>query len=282
MPIPSVSLPPVSGYHNGTGFQQATRIVVDPSSVPGTAPLAFLTNDVSVTTLFFGRNEDEVPKWFGVAVPPGVTDFTRLNIFFHPSPGQAGYLDSDYFSLAGQWPKLFYYLERLGHQVDAARQMGATPNQIVVMPFLTSAATSTWVLPQRWLSLMTDVLTSTRSMMGKTGDPISVSEVVVSCFSVGYAYLEAFRAGAGDLAPLLSQTWDFDGYPKADSSNLNGSNVLKYDLASEPGSLHLPPSRWTQLGTMPTPPNQDDWAATDDLHHWVIKYMFLHAATKFS
>jgi hypothetical protein len=255
--------------------------VVDPTTVPGSGQLAFLTRDVSVTTFLFELQEEVVPKWFGVAVPPSVTDFTRVNIFFHPSPGQAGYQDSDYSTLAGKWPNLFYYMERLGYQADAARQTGANPNQIIVMPFLTSLATSSWILPQRWMGLMTDTLTSARTLMGQAGGQIALSEVVVSSFSVGFAYLEAFRSTAAGLGPLLSQIWDFDGYPKADSSNLVGSNALKYDLASEPGSIHLPSPRWANLATTPTPPNQDDWAAVEDLHHWVIKYMFLHAATQF-
>jgi hypothetical protein len=104
----------------------------------------------------------------------------------------------------------------------------------------------------------------------------------VSSFSVGFTYSAAFRATAAGLNSIMSAVWDFDGYPKAQSSSLVGPNVLKYDLAGEPGSIHLPDARWANVKATPLPPNQDDWAVAEDLHHWVLKYMFLHAATKFS
>jgi hypothetical protein len=71
-------------------------MVVDPGSVAGTNPLQFKNVTAQVTTLLFGINAPVVPNWFGVAVPVGVTDFTRVNIFFHPTPAQGGYKDADY------------------------------------------------------------------------------------------------------------------------------------------------------------------------------------------
>lgn len=282
LPISAISLGPVPGYHSGTGLHQAARLMVDPSTVPGSAPLQFAAHQTSVTTMLFALNEQVVPNWFGVAVPPGVTDFSKAHIFFHPIPGQAGYLDSDYPTKSGKWPQLFYYMERLGYQVDRARQLGATPNQIVIMPFLTSAATDTGIFPNRWKNIVIDVLTSVRILTGAGGSSlIAISEVTVSSFSVGFVYSESFRQTATGIQPLMSQVWDFDGYPKAQSSALTGPNVIKYDLASEPGSIHLPSPRWANLSSTPQPPNQDDSAVTEDLHHWVLKYMYLPAAMQF-
>ena len=282
LPIPAISLGPVPGFHSGTGLHQAARLLVDPTTVLGTAPLQFTTRQTTVTTMLFALDEAVVPNWFGVAVPPGVTDFSKAHIFFHPIPAQAGYLDSDYQAKSGQWPQLFYYMERLGYQVDGARQLGATPDQIVIMPFLTSAATDTWILPDRWQNLVTDILTGVQISTGGGGAPITLSEVIVSSFSVGFSYSESFRRTAAGLQPLLSQVWDFDGYPKQQSAALTGPGIIKYDLADEPGSIHLPPPRWTNLSAAPQPPNQDDLAVTEDLHHWVLKYMYLHAAMQFT
>ena len=281
-PIPAISLGPVPGFHSGTGLHQAARLLVDPTTVPGTVPLQFAIRQTTVTTMLFALNEPVVPNWFGVAVPPGVTDFSKVHIFFHPIPGQAGYLDSDYPTKLGKWPQLFYYMERLGYQVDGARQLGATPNQIVIMPFLTSAATDTGIFPARWKKIVTDILTGVQILTGGGGPPVTLSEVIVSSFSVGFTYSASFRQMAKGLPPLLSQVWDFDGYPKLQSAALTGPGVIKYDLASEPGSIHLTTPRWANLSAIPPLPNQDDWAVTEDLHHWVLKYMYLHAAMQFA
>ena len=80
------------------------------------------------------------PNWFGVAVPDGITDFTNVVIYFHPTPGQAGYFDSDYpsksnggISTHSNWKELLGYVDRLGSQLGGAVKTAlATPNQIVM------------------------------------------------------------------------------------------------------------------------------------------------------
>src|ERR1700761_1828674 len=94
--VSSIPLGPVAGYHSGTGTHQNSNWLVVPSSVPGSGNLQFTGAWVQVTTMLFQLDANVVPNWFGVAIPHGVTDFTKPHIFFHPSPGQAGYKDSDY------------------------------------------------------------------------------------------------------------------------------------------------------------------------------------------
>jgi hypothetical protein len=265
-------------------------MVVDPGSVAGANPLQFTNPTTQVTTLLFEINAPVVPNWFGVAVPLGVTDFSGVNIFFHPTPAQGGYKDSDYnkdpnySKKAGMWPMLFHYMERLGYQLDAARQDGANPNQIVIMPFLTEAALDTGIFAPNWASIVTDILTKTRTAMGGSGPPIALSKVVVSSFSAGLIYSNSFRTAASGLNPFLSRVWDFDGYPKSLSNPLSGSSFLKYDLANENSSLHIPPGRWinyvTNLPAKTTPPYPDQ---SDPMlyHHLVRDFLFLHAATTF-
>ena len=212
----------VPGWHGGTASLSRRQTVIDPSSVPGTGDLVFRQADVHVTTLLYQINQNVVPNWFGVAVPDRIVDFTKPNLFFHPTPGQDGYDDNYYFSKTGppggqQWFHLFYYMELLGYQVDGAiQQFGAPGNQIVVMPFMTSNRTDGGILPADWQGVLTDILTDVRMVMGGGGSgPVSISEIVVSSFSAGYLYSENFRASAVGLAPpMLRQIWDFDGYPE--------------------------------------------------------------------
>lgn len=46
-------------------------------------------------------NVNVVPNWFGAAIPNGIQDFSKANIFFQPTPSQAGYKDTDYPTNAG-------------------------------------------------------------------------------------------------------------------------------------------------------------------------------------
>ena len=282
--LESIPLGAVQGFHQGTGSHTTSRLTVEPASVPGAGNLQFATASENVTTMLFQLNEQVVPNWFGVAVPSTVVDFTRPNIFFHPSPGQDGYKDSDYPTKSGKWPQLFYYMERLGYQLDSAITMhGAPADQVVVMPFLTTAATDTGIFPARWLGLVSSILTNVRSMVTGAAGTVTITEVVVSSFSVGYVYSNSFRQLATGLTPVLRQVWDFDGYPKNLSGTLTSSSgikAIKYDQANEQSSFHVPLSRWAAYPS--TPPNPDDPPLPHNssaVHQLIMDFMYLHAAT---
>jgi hypothetical protein len=97
--------------------------------------------------------------------------------------------------------------------------------------------------------------------------------------------LENFRASAVGLQPLLRQVWDFDGFPKIDSSKLLSTasvTAVKYDQGSEPGCFHVPLSRWGDYPPDP-PPNPADPpkpAGWNDVHRGIRNFMFLDAATR--
>jgi hypothetical protein len=281
--VTSIPLAPVPGFHQGTGTHQVTKLAVQPGSVPGAGPLTFATATEQVRTMLFQLNQNVVPNWFGVAVPSQVTDFSKPNIFFHPIPAQDGYKDSDYPTKSGKWPQLFYYMERLGYQLDGAiKTYGAPSDQVVIMPFLTSTATDAGVLPLMWDSVIGDILSSVQSAVAGGSAQVTISEVVVSSFSVGYMYSLGFRQRAIGLAPLLTQVWDFDGYPKSLSSLLLSTATVtatKYDQAAEPGCVHLPLSRWS--GYPDPPPNPADPHRPQNgsqVHQRIMDFMYLHAA----
>jgi hypothetical protein len=261
--------------HNGTGTHQNSNWLVVPSSVPGAGKLQFIGNWVQVTAMLFQLNANVVPNWFGVAVPHGITDFTKAHIFFHPMPAQAGYLDSDYPTKSGKWPELFYYMERLGYQLD-----GAARNQIIIMPFLTNAAVTTGIFLANWFDIVTDILTAVRSAMGADdGSPLDISQVVVSSFSVGIVYSANFRSSAPQLSAHMTEVWDFDGLFST-SSNLSRNLVttaqytaIKYDQnpAAGTGSFHVPLPRWSDYVSPPT--------TAGTVHGLIRDFMFLHAAS---
>jgi hypothetical protein len=273
--VTQISLGEVPGIHNGTGTWHDLRWVVVPGSVSPPGKLAFTGQELDVTTMLFAIADNVVPNWFGVAIPEGISEFSNANIFFHPTPGQAGYLPGDYPAKTGKWPDLFYYMERLGYQLD-----GAARNQVVIMPFLTEGAKDTGILPGHWEQIITDILTAVRdTVTGTAGPPVAVSSVVVSSFSAGIIYSDSFRKLATGLKPLLDEVWDLDGNYStyhAISQSLRttaGCRVIQYDqiASNDLVSFHVPLPRWADYAAPPT--------TTGQVHSLISEFMFLHAAT---
>jgi len=159
------------------------------------------------TIYYFELDEDVVPNWFGVLVPAGLTNFEHVHIFFHPTPAQAGYIDGNYKSKTG-WGKLFHYLS----DDMAAQFCAANSGQVLVMPLFTQgAANSCGVFPQRWESVIGQMLGQIASgNMSQSAPPRAISSVVVSSFSSGITYSAMFRSKA-NLGGKLRGVIDFDG-----------------------------------------------------------------------
>jgi hypothetical protein len=286
---------------------------VNPSSVTGPSNLQFLSRNVHVTTMLYALNADVVPNWFGVAVADGITDFTRPTLYFHPNPQPAGYehgtspLNGIYFGKSkpaasrspqeSKWLELFGYVDRLGHQLAGAVQFDATPNQVVIVPFLpASAIGDAGILPTDWLPIVTDILGDLRETITGNGGTLTVSNVVVAGFSFGYGWSTTFRsrANAAVLGPLLKQVWYFDGFPKATSPSNELVTVpgrfkaIKYSEGSEAQSIALPRSRWDDYPNSPPstgsanlpPVEEPELPEHGDIHHLIRDFMFLHAATR--
>jgi hypothetical protein len=190
------------------------------------------------------------------------------------------------------WRRLFGYVDRLGHQLAGAVQAGASANQVVIVPFLTTGAMSSGgILPANWLALLTDIMSDLRATLTGRGGVIDNTqlEVVLAGFSAGFATMNGFRlSGATQgLAAHLKEIWDFDGFPKNLSDGLAsfGSVVVtKYDQLSENHSLHLPTDRWSELPDPlpeeePRLPDRTDPGESGFLiHHFIRDFMFLPAA----
>ena len=273
--VTQIDLAPIPNVHGGTGTHQSTNWVVDPASVPGSGNLAFLGLDAEVTTLLFAIADNVVPNWFGVAVPRGISDFTRPHLFFHPTPGQAGYVDGDYRTKSGLWPQLFYYMERLGYQLDGARR-----NQVLIMPFMTEARKDGGILITDWQDIFTQILTQVRDIYDPSDQSaLSIAQLVVSSFSAGMIYSDSFRRNGAKVVSLLAEVWDFDGRFSTYSwitQALHGTpqvQVIKYDqvASSDTSAYHAPLPRWTNLVNPPT--------SNMEVHALIRDFMFLDGAT---
>jgi hypothetical protein len=280
--VRSIPLAASPGIHAGTGRHTEFGPVVDPASVPGTGPLQFNSVNRTVTTLLFelddgGTLANVVPNWFGVAVPSGAVDFSNVHVFFHPEPAQAGYKDSDYPTKAGLWPRLFYYMERLGYQLDAAGR-----NQIIVMPFLTQARTDAGIFPTNWLDILSNLIVMTEFTLSRPVTTLAPSKIVVSSYSVGIVYSDSFRTKSTGLDTKLAEIWDFDGLFSS-ASNLSAAlhstgsiGVIKYQQqpTSETNCFSVPKPRWINA---PVPPSSALTAL--DVHHLIRDFMFRHGCT---
>lgn len=272
--VSQTTLGPIAGIHQGTGTQSLNDWILDPTSVVGSGPLAFVQSGMQTTTMLFQIDAPVVPNWFGVAVPSGITSFTDPVLFFHPTPSQAGYVDADYAAKSGKWPELFYYMDKLGWQVDPAHK-----DRVVIMPFLTEAAAAdTGILPGAWQSILTQILTGVRAALNADdGTPLSMTSVAVASYSAGIVYSDTFRRKAAGLSPLLREIWDLDGSFSTYASlsaklqTTPTTRVIKYDQVSgaEGASFHVPVPRWSAFPASVT--------TGEEVHWMVISYLVTHA-----
>lgn len=169
-------------FTHGTKRQQVSnKHLLNRASVSGSGNFTYLHDDVSFATLLYelvDLTNNPVdgnkfsPNWFGVAVPEGITEFTNVVIYFHPTPGQANYFDSDYAAKSNggipthsNWKELLGYVDRLGSQLaGAVKGAGATPNQIVIVPLMRNQnvdggqTVGAGVLPRQWYYIVSDIL----------------------------------------------------------------------------------------------------------------------------
>lgn len=281
-----MALAPIAGCHKGTGTHAVPKLLLDPASLGATGSPTFSQATVTITTFLYALDDATVaPNWFGVAVPPGVADYTRPIIYFHPTANQGPYSDADYPSKGISddhrgWKELFEYVDRLGHQLAGAVQRGASnPDQVLILPFMPSFLNGVFagagVLGKNWEAIVTDILIDVRAAMTGVVAPLSVTDVVVASFSNGALYADSFRKAAVDLSSRLSACWDFDCYPPVTSTK----PVLRYDASATPGFNHLPLPRWSGLPN-PMPVEEPALPKRNDLHHLFRDFMFLDAVMR--
>lgn len=292
-----------------------TKLLVDPASLFDTAtmtpvngPLTFVSRAVHVTTFLYEIEDEVAPNWFGVAVADGISDFTRPTIFFHPNPDPAGYKDGpqskiyygkrdpdapgltdDERDKRRHWHKLFEYVDRLGQQLAGAVSFGASPNQIVIVPFLPASIISTCgILPAHWKPIVTDICGDIRQKLTGVGGTLALTNVAVAGYSFGYTWSKTFRdraqiAAPGVLSGLMKQVWAFDGDQSALVSVAGQFRAIKYDQSGAANTsltnVHTGIGRWGSLPD-PMPDEEPGLLARNDVHHLIRDFLFLDAAMK--
>jgi hypothetical protein len=272
--------------HHGTGtFDDLRKNLVEPMSValdvvsPRTfankkfSPLSFANKKFSITVMSFEIETAETPSWFGVSFRKGIRSFDSVNIFCHPSPGNAGMHDRDYASRANNWRRLFRYVEMLGSQIAVA---GC--DQILIVPFFSNAAyNSTGIFGPNWQDIVeqirqaviakvrqasspSEAFERTPGLFGKARaefeavisapDPASLAaplrNVVLSDFSYGRCLMWNVRKSAHGLNHFLREVWDFDGNGGAAPYSTKDVKGILYDQSrtADWRSYHVPAERW--------------------------------------
>lgn len=158
--------------------------------------------------------------WVGVAVPKGTTDFTRAQVFFHPTVIQAGTVvaaDSDYREFKGGWKDVAHYIPDQGGQLAYAERR--VP---LIVPFTTMAAVQKLtksgdlgpdnMFSDRPMNLLNAVMAATQAEVSPgVGAPArpELREIGVSSFSSGIGAMRLFlKAMSG--SKLVKEVIDFD------------------------------------------------------------------------
>ena len=199
--------------------------------------------------------KDGAVFWVGAAVPLGTIDFTRIQVFFHPTVVQGNDVharDVDYPEFTGGWSgSLQRYIKMEGEQLAASRLLP------MLVPFTTMAALGGGthnmftVDPVATLSHITAAIQATFAPLLP---PPNLTAVGVTSFSSG---IHAMRMFISAMQPsgLVREVIDFDspfirGQPAALtlSSEAVSSCYTQVSRANPPqGYRFIPPSSFANL-----------------------------------
>jgi hypothetical protein len=231
-----------------------------------------------------GQASNVVPNWFGVAIPnPDIFDLSKnvfVVVYFHPTPGQAGYDNRDYAAKDGahgtDWKQLYAYVDRLGGQFVGSIQAGARANnRLVIFPFLTTPPRGAFQTPptqpaytlttSEWFNVIHDILQDINTNVVK-GICTTPKKIIVATLSNGSVYLNKFLDDAAGLPNnhQIIEAWDFDSEisrPRKDVDP-HGKRLRAYWQREVPPTsanatyIHLPIENWLNdaFPKFPNPP----------------------------
>jgi hypothetical protein len=165
----------------------------------------------TIHELLFKVTKNGTVFWVGAAVPFGTTDFTKIQVFFHPTVVQGGDVharDADYPAFTGGWSSsLQRYIALEGGQLGASRRLP------MLVPFTTMAALGGGahnmftVDPVATLSHITAAIQATFIPVGLP--PPQLTAVGVASFSSGITAMRMF-INAMQPSGLVREVIDFD------------------------------------------------------------------------
>lgn len=158
--------------------------------------------------------------WIGAAVPKGTADFTKVQVYLHPSVVNSGTVharDADYPTFTGGWSeRLKRYTRIAGLQIAAARLV------TVLVPFTTMAARAGGpanMFHSGGLNLINEVMAAVQAICTPANKvALGVTAIGVTSFSNGIDSLKLFLADLGSSG-LIREIIDLDSpfitsYPK--------------------------------------------------------------------
>lgn len=206
---------------NGIAFRQTNSVdrsstndvpqmVISPLSAGG-----FFQEIEQIGTMnefLFEMRKDGAIYWIGAAVPQGTSDFSKVQVFFHPTVVQGGVVhaeEGDYPGFGGGWSEsLQRYVAMQGGQLAGARQ---TP---LIVPFMTMAAFTgqapAYMFATRPIETLNAIMTAVRDEAMPGADDPDTTQIGVSSFSSGIGAMRLFIETFGGSG-LIAETTDFDG-----------------------------------------------------------------------
>ena len=169
----------------------------------------------SIREFLFEMKKDGHTFWIGAAVPDGTSDFSKVQVFFHPTVVQHDHkkvivhaAEKDYEAFGGGWSgSLQRYVAMQGGQLGGLRKT------TLIVPFMTMAAfrgsAHSYMFATSARDTLNAIMTAVRNaVVPGGGDPVHVARVGVSSFSSGIGAMRLFIAHFG--AGLIAETVDFD------------------------------------------------------------------------
>ena len=195
---------------NLTAFHDVPQKVISPLSMLGFYQEIDQTG--SIAEYLFQMDKDGVTYWIGAAVPQGTGDFSKVQVYFHPTVVNGGNVhaaDADYRAFRGGWSgSIQRYVAMQGAQLAGARR---TP---LIVPFMTMAAqhggAGAYMFAVDPLGTMNAIMSAVAAEV--TGSPaqVNVSQIGVSSFSSGIGAMRLFIGSLGSTGRIV-ETTDFDG-----------------------------------------------------------------------
>jgi hypothetical protein len=222
------------------------------SEVPQTA---------TISEFLFEVTKDGSVFWVGAAVPVGTIDFTRTQVYFHPTVVQSGETiaaDTDYRTFTGGWSQTTQrYVAMEGGQLAGARLMPLLVPFTTMLALRNSAQNMFSDSPVETLNaIMAEIQ---RSSIPVLGTP-NLAQLGVSSFSSGINALKLFLR-AMSSSGLVKEVIDFDspfiiGSPR--SLTLSSGAVSKCYTQIPPSSpqvgwVHILQQSFAGISSFPHP-----------------------------
>jgi hypothetical protein len=201
--------------------------------------------------------------WVGVSVPPLTADFSKVQVFLHPTPTQNGHViasSADYPGFKGGWRKVYRYMPIQGTQLAAVR------SSIMVVPYNRDGAanptSNQGVFATRPAETLSAIVTAAHRQLARRTPIVAptsthrVREIGVTSYSSGIEFLRAFITQFGTTG-LIRETLDLDSRfitaehkrPLVQAPNARARWVTQTPLAKPPpGYFHISAERLRQIG----------------------------------